>query len=367
MTNKASDRQPHKLRGFLRFARLTWSFLLILLIFLLPRGLHSQSSSTNISSQTPTITATSNLVIVPALVRGSSGGLLPTLHASDFVLTDNGVRQVVTLEDTEHQPRSVLVLLQTGAAAGEELPLYAKLGTMLSYLTANSAHRVALVEFDSQPEYVWDFTPDIADIEDGFTHPNAGDGGAAILDAMSYGINLLRKEPPTYRRIILLISQTHDDGSRVHAEDIVRRLGENNITIEGITFSPEKTWLKDQFTKPRHENAPYQLSPNLPPLLHTFDLGTPLSVAFSAMRKNTSAEVAVLSGGESLPFATKRDLDQQLALLANHFANTYTLSFRPTSKQPGFHSLQLRIVGHPEFQISARTSYWPTTESISAK
>jgi hypothetical protein len=86
-------------------------------------------------------------------------------------------------------------------------------------------------------------------------------------------------------------------------------------------------------------------------------------MAFKAMQKDTSAEIAALSGGESLPFGNKTQLDQQLAFLANHFAATYTLSFRPTSKQPGFHSLQLRIAGHPEFQVSARTSYWSTTES----
>jgi hypothetical protein len=289
------------------------------------------------------------------------------LRASDFLLTDNGVRQVVAIDDTQHQPLSVLVLMQTGGAAVEELPLYANLGTMLFYLTANSPHRVALVEFDSRPEYTWDFTSDIDDLDDGFTHPDAGDSGAAILDAVNYGIDLLRREPPTYRRVILLLSQRHDDGSRIRADQVIRSLGENNITVECISFSPEKRWLKDQLTKPGHENAPYQLSPNLPPLLHTFDLSESLGVAFKAMQKDTSAEIASVSGGESLPFGNKAEMDRQLASLANHFAATYTLSFRPTSKQPGFHSLQLRIAGHPEFHISARTSYWSTSESHSSK
>jgi VWFA-related protein len=315
----------------------------------------------------PTITATSNLVIVPALVRGPSGDLTPALHASDFLLTDNGVRQVAIVDDTEHQPLSVVVLMQTGGAAVEELPLYSKLGTMLSYLTANSLHHVALVEFDSRPEHAWDFTSNIDDLDDGFTHPDRGDRGAAILDAVNYGIDLLRKEPPRYRRVILLLSQTHDQGSRIRADHVIESLEENNITIESISFSPGKAWLKHELTNPRPENKPYQMSPDLPPLLHTFNLSEPLGVAFKAMQKNTSAEIAEVSGGESLPFANKAELDRQLAALTNHFAATYTLSFRPTSKQPGFHSLQLRIAGHPEFQVMARTGYWSTTESQSTK
>ncbi|QMV17629.1 hypothetical protein GOB94_02105 [Granulicella sp. 5B5] len=318
-------------------------------------------------SPTSSITSTTTLVVVPALVRTPSADALPALRASDFQLTDNGVAQRVTLDDVEHQPLAVLVLLQTGGAAVEQLPSYAKLGTMLTYLTANHPYRVALTSFDSQPEYAWDFAPRVSEIEDGFVHPKQGDRGAAILDAVDYGIDLLSKQPPAYRRIILLISQTHDDNSSVKAEEIVRRLGENNITIECLTFSPEKAWLKDQFTKPRHENAPYQYAPNLPPMLHAFNLGEPLGVAIKAMREDTSATVAALSGGESLPFSSKSELEQQLAVLANHFANTYSLSFRPSSKTPGFHALQLRIAGHPEFQVSARASYWSSGDGNSSQ
>ena len=306
----------------------------------------------------PTITTTSTLVLVPALVRGSSGDLSQVLRAQDFVLTDNGVAQSVRIEDTEHQPVAVVVLLQTGGAAVEELPLYAKLDTMLGYLTANSAHQVAMVTFDSQPEYQWDFTPNVADLDDGFTKPGAGDRGAAILDAVSHGIDMLSEQPSTRRRILIVISQSHDDGSHVHAEEIIRRLGENNITIECLTFSPEKQWLKDEFTKPRHENPLYQISPDQPLLLHTFNLDRPLREALGAMRENTGAAIAGMSGGEAFSFDSKASLEQQLALLANHFAATLTLSFRPTSKQAGFHSLQVRIAGHPEMEVSARSSYW---------
>jgi len=306
----------------------------------------------------PTITTTSTLVIVPALVHVSSGDSLQALKASDIVLTDNGVAQNVRIEDTEYQPLSIVVLLQTGGAAVEELPLYAKLDTMLGYLTLSSPHQVAMVTFDSQPEEQWDFTPDVADLDDGFTKPGPGDRGAAILDAVSHGIDMLSQQPATQRRILIVISQSHDDGSHVRAEDIIRRLGENNITIECLTFSPEENWLKDQFTKPRHANPPYQLSPDLPKLTGTFNLDKPLREALSAMRENTGGAIAGLSGGEAFTFDSKASLEQQLALLANHFAASLTLSFRPTSKQVGFHSLHVEIAGHPEMQVSARSSYW---------
>jgi len=318
--------------------------------------LNAQSSSDRLP--VPEIKTTASLVVVPALVQSSKDGSMPILRASDFLLTDDGARQTVAIDDKERHPISLLVLLQTGGAAVKELSSYAKLGTMVSYLTANVPHEVGVVEFDNQPEYTWSFTRKVDSLDDAFQHPDAGDDGAAILDAVRYGIDLLSKRPRRYRRVILLISQQHDEKSQARAEDIVRKLGENNITIECLTFSPEKTWLRDQLRDPSPENKPYQFAPNVPPLLHTFNLGAPLEIALHAMRENTAATVAQLSGGESFLFSSGSELDQDLATLANHFAETYVLSFQPTSKQIGFHSLQLSVIGHPELQISARRSYW---------
>ncbi|HEY0264926.1 MAG TPA: VWA domain-containing protein [Granulicella sp.] len=306
----------------------------------------------------PTLTTTTRLVVVPALVRSQAGELIHTLQAEDFRLTDDGAPQTLSLEDAEGQPVSAVVLMQTGGAAAREFKAYSHLLTMLDYLMASSSRRVAMVSFDSQPEEQWDFTTHIEKLEDGFTNPTEGDGKAAIFDAVNYGIELLKKEPPNRRRVLILLSQTHDDGSKAHAEDVVRGLGENNVIIYSVAFSVEKNWLKDQFAGDRHGNKPYKMSPDYPPLQGTFDLMTPLVKAVQAMRKNAASEIAALSGGEYVQFGGQRDLEQELGDLANHLPNRYVLSFRPTSNAAGLHTLRLEVPGHPELQIAARTSYW---------
>jgi len=333
--------------------------LYLAMLMLMTSSSHGQSVPAGQNSL-PDITSTSTLVIVPTLVRSPAGELVTNLDAKDFRLTDNGVEQKVSIEEVERQPLSVVVLLQTGGAAPRQFQNYRDLGTMLDYMMGSSKHQVAVVTFDSQPEEMWNFTGNVEDLKDAFTNPGHGDGGAAIVDAVNYGIDLLKQQPANARRILLLFSQSQDDGSRARAEDVVRRLGESNTIIYSIAFSPEKTWLKDQFTKPRHENAPYQFSPNMAPLLHTFDLGTPLGVALKAMRKDTAAEVAELSGGEHVRFNDKRDLERQLAILANHIPNRYILSFRPSANVPGFHAIKVEVVHHPKMtlDVTARTSYW---------
>lgn len=309
-----------------------------------------------------TIQSNSTLVVVPTLVETTSGELVTSLRATDFLLTDNGVEQTVTLEEVERQPVAVVVLMQTGgAAAARQFQNYAGLTAMLEYLTGNSPHRVALVTFDSRPEAASDFISDVRDLKEDLTHPANGNCGAAILDAVNYGIDLLSQQPAGTRRVLVLLSQPQDDGSKARAEEIVHRLGETNTVIYSVTFSPEKTWLKDQFTKERHENPLYEFSPGLPPLEHTFNLDQPIRVALRAMRTDTAAEIATLSGGESLPFGDKGDLDRQLTVLANHIPSRYTLTFRPTSTEPGFHSIKVQVVHQSiPVNVKARESYWAT-------
>src|SRR6185312_7431935 len=316
----------------------------------------AQTPSTVPPTPPSTITSTSTLVIVPTLVRSTSGDLVYGLKAGDFRLTDNGVEQKVSIEEVERQPLAVVVLMQTGGAAPRHFEDFRNAGTMLSYMMGSAAYRVAVVTFDSQPEDMWDFAPNTSGVQDAFTHPVDGDDGAAVVDAVDYAINLLQQQPPQFRRIILLLSQPQDDGSKAHAEEVVRRLGETNTTIYSVTFSPEKTWLHDQFTKPRHEQPPYQFNPaGGPPLLHTFDLTAPLMAAIGAMRDDTAAEVAALSGGEHVRFENKASLEHQLGLIANHIPARYILSFSPTSKQPGFHALSVRVVDRGEqLDVAAR-------------
>ncbi len=311
----------------------------------------------------PVIRSTSTLVLVPALIQSTSGDPIPELRPEDLRLTDNGVEQTISLEHIEHQSLALVVLLQTGASAPRQFPNYTGLAAMLDNLVGTAPHKVSLVTFDSQPEKLWDFTANLNDLAPALKHPEPGNTGAALNDAISYGIDLLEQQSPTARRLLLLISQPHDIGSETSAKSLIERLGKTNITVDTLTFSPEKTWLKDQFTKPRHENPPYQMSPDYPPILHTFDLGTPLGVALNSMRTDTAAEIATLSGGQHLTFTDQHTLEQQLLLLANQIPNAYTLSFHPSSATPGLHQLHIDVIhdGEP-LKVAARNTYWSTAQ-----
>jgi VWFA-related protein len=303
-----------------------------------------------------TLHTTTTLVVVPTLVQTTGKEPVFSLTAADFVLTDNGVPQKVTLEEETKRPLSLVVLMQTGGIARGQFESYVNLETMLASLLGGAPNKVSIVNFDSRPEAASPFTSDVAQWRDAIDHPDQGDSGAAIFDGISYALDLLKKEPVSNRRALLLISQERDSGSKTQMKDIVRDLGETNTAIYSVTFSAEKTAARQAFKDPAHLNPPIDIGAGS--FQGYFNLSAPLALVIGAMRKNLSAEVANLSGGESMSFDGRSELEQDMNVLNNHIRNSYILSFSPTSAEPGLHAIKVRLAHHPEMMVSARTSYW---------
>jgi len=317
------------------------------------------------AAQTPvpptTLHSSSTLVYVPALVKTPERENVYSLQADDFGLSDNGLPQQVTLESDEAaraRPLALVVLLQIGGAAHQQYATYAHLDTMLAAVVHGTPNKVAVVEFDSEPEWDSPFISDPDHWGDEIDNPHWGNGGAAIFDALAYALHLLNQQPPDTRRAILLISQQHDVGSKTKVQDIIRDVGESNTAVYSLTFSVEKSVLKQAFTFHSAPPANEPLQVGEQSYVQYFQLSPLLDLAIGAMHKNLAAEVAGLSGGEPYGFSNKVEFDRALSTLSNDVRNGYLLSFRPTAPDPGLHTLKVAVPDHPDYLVSARSSYW---------
>ncbi|MCL2659452.1 MAG: VWA domain-containing protein, partial [Acidobacteriaceae bacterium] len=189
-------------------------------------------------AQTDTITVHSNLVLVPALVKTHDGQRIYELTAGDFTLLDNGVRQTLHLqEDTGGEPLALAVVVQTGGRAAAHLQDYQSIELLLEDIIGEVPHTVAVISFDSAPRLEQGFSEDIPKAASAINRLEPGDDGAAILDAVAFGVQQLQAQPLRYRRAILLISETFDDGSKISLDDAVRAVGDNNTIIYSLAFS----------------------------------------------------------------------------------------------------------------------------------
>jgi VWFA-related protein len=382
------------------------------------------TQTTQHSTQTAQLSAHSTLVVVPALVRTKAGELIFTLSAKDFVLTDDGVPQRLTLEqDTGGEPLALVVVVEIGGAGAREFNKYSSiappLAPMLESIVGNVPHKVAVVAFDSQPTLLGDFTPDIDAAADAIrtltpgcsrqhhldncAAPGAihdiglGDNGAAILDSLGFSVDLLRKQPLEYRRAILLISETLDRGSNLKFEDALREISDTNTVIYSVGYSTAKSeaahyGARDLPTQPgglwmenHHPNPPNGCmgkDPDADPdathnkAVQAYDCLTqlvpPLALAKMAaiaatdgLRRNIPETVARLTGGEYFKLSDPKNLERDLRAISNHMPNRYVLSFQPQSPHPGFHTNGLQLQNYSNLEVTARSSYWADAEVVS--
>jgi VWFA-related protein len=367
---------------------------------------HAQTSAPTVPP-TPTLNANSTLVLVPALVRNKSGDLVFSLNADDFALTDDGVPQKLTLEeDTDAEPLALVVLIEAGAATSEAgwhpdtlappPDRFSTLPAMVEALTGNVPHRIAVVGFDSGPELLQDFTPNIDSVEDAIHYMDTGidgDGKAAILDALGFSLDLLRRQPPQYRRAILLLSETNDRGSKLRLDDALRAVSDTNTVIYSLAYSTGNTDASQygsrelpakhvpgtflSFENP-HPNPPHGCMGKDPdPQPHAthnqaakaYDCLTQLlpPLAFAKMAAIAATEdlqrdipetVARLTGGEYFRLGDAKSLERDLQIISNHIHNRYVLSFQPQSPHPGFHAIALTTPNYLHLEVSARNGYW---------
>ena len=370
--------------------RLKFQFeMALFLLFSVTAPAHAQSSEqSSASSQVRPLTVRSNLVLVPALVKTKAGEVVFSLTADDFILTDDGVWQSLQLEpDTDSQPLVLAVIVQTGGQGAFHLHDYRDLGAVLDAVIGGVPHRVAVIGFDSKPRLAQDFTTNTDAAAKTIATLEAGDPGAAILDALNFGINLLREQPPAYRRAVLLCSETIDSGSQTTLDDAVRAVDDTNTSIYSFAFSSTKTAVKHEASKlPLPEGTPYgnepyapggcmSHEPNADPDAHrkrsiqaldcASDLLPPLRLARMAfltardgLKRNVPGSVARLTGGEYFAFNDATTLTRHLITISSDVPNYYVLSFRPQAPHAGLHALELRLKDRPELQLRARKAYW---------
>ena len=389
-------------------------FALLYGLLILPGRAALCQASNHQSEAAASFTAESTLVVVPALVRNKSGELAFTLTGNDFVLTDDGVAQRLTLDqDTGGEPIALVVVVEVGGAGAREFDndKLAPLGSMLDAVVGNVPHKIAVVAFDSAPVVAQGFTSH-ADVaaeaikgltpgcsrqyhQENCAAPGSfhdlsnADNGAAILDSLGFAVDLLRRQPVGYRRAILLVSETLDRGSNLKLDEAIRALSETNTAIYSIGYSTGKSEAvhyayRELPGSHRYANPPHGCMGKDPTsdsdattnkAVQAYDcltqLAPPLALAKMAailvtdgLRRNVPETVARLTGGEYFKLTDAKSLERILETIANHLPNRYVLTFQPQSPHAGFHSIALRLPGYADLAVTARSGYWVDAATV---
>jgi len=208
---------------------------------------------------------------------------------------------------------------------------------------------------------------------------SAGDQGAAILDAVAFAVAQLREQPAPYRRAILLLGETIDQGSTTTLNDALRLVSDTNTAIYTFAFSSTRSAVSHEASKltstepgPAHgclsrEGADPEYEGHYSK--HVLDcisqLAPPLRLATmsflaarNGLRTNTAESLSQLTGGRFSRFHDAKDLKAGLIALSNDIPNYYVLSFTPSNPTPGLHALSLTVKDHRHAVAKSRHEYW---------
>ncbi len=293
-----------------------------------------------------TISTTTTEVLVPTLVEKPNGEIIYGLKAKDFILEDNGVPQKIRVqEEMDTAPVALVLAVELGGASVLEFDKLAKLGPLLDLFLSDPRSRVALVGFDSTQHLIQDFTHSGDEVNEELKNLQPGDGGAAILDTVSYSVNLLESQPRSYRRVLLLIGEKRDHGSK-HTRPValIKQIGESDVLVMSVSFSPSAA----EFAHDVKDSGDDR----------TMNMVSTLVMMVKAFKKNVTKEMASMSGGEYTTFTGDKKFEARVVDAAKHARNRYLITFSPSNPAPGLHTIRVRTAEDYGARIVARANYW---------
>ena len=295
----------------------------------------------------PTIRVTTNEVLVPTLVeKPHGGGIVYGLKQSDFIVEDNGIPQNIHVqEELDTAPIALVVAMEEGRSGWLEFQKLNKMGPLLDMFLSDPRSVAAIVGFSSVPRLMHDYTHSQEELSQSLQQLEPGDGGAAILDTISYGVDLLQDQPKQYRRVLLLISEQRDHGSKhTKPAQLVSKIGRSDVLVVSVSYSPSKAEFAHEIKDSGEDR--------------TMSMVSTLVMAVQAFKKNVAKQIAIMSGGEYMTFVGDHRFEQRIMDAAKEVRNRYLITFSPSDPSPGLHTIRVRTVEDYGAKIIARANYW---------
>ena len=287
----------------------------------------------------PPLRVDSAFVWVPAVIKDRDGGALTSLDVSRFRLLDNGFPEKTARINTDGLPISLVILMQTGGSARRFLPTYSDLPWLINQWVGESVHEITLVTFDSRIEQIWHFPTRTEGAIHAMTHEPPGDDGAAIRDAVAFGLRQLQEEPGRFRRVVLLLSEGADLASSTPSQSLLEQLGTSSTVVYSLTFPGGKKLARAREEKQSDSSEQVMVRTKI------------------ALDGRTAEEVANLTGGSNHEFNDQASFNSAMLQALSDFHNGITLGFQPHSLQSGFHRIEVQT-DSSKLHVTARRAYW---------
>jgi VWFA-related protein len=310
-------------------------------------------------AQNPTLKTTVPLVVAPTTITGRDGHYVRGLTAADLMLLDNNVPRQIHVDELT-LPVSVVLVVETSEECWAALDKIRKIGSIIEPLVAGDRGEAAVIWYSQQIIVAQQFTSNTSTLERVFQDARPNGSGGMAIDAVAKALDML-SERKDNRRVILLLGETKDRGSKIPLEQVVSRAQRDNVSVYSVTYSRYLmtfTHHWEEVCDAHHENCK---PPDPPPWI-----GPDLMDLFGELRALAKTNVAEAftqyTGGRRVSFLKQKGLEQVVQNIGEEIHNQYLLSFTPPAETEEFHQIRVLVPAQPDLLVRTRPGYWPVPE-----
>jgi Ca-activated chloride channel family protein len=279
------------------------------------------SARSQTQNQGATIRVSVDLVSVSSRVTDKQGHDVPGLKAEDFTLFEDGRKQRISFFDTEKEPISISILLDSSSS----MNAYDKLGAaqgMLEELIGRSRleDQVSVLQFTDRVVGFKQISSErrLLTLPPGIVSQS---GGTALYDAVASALCHLRGSK-SLRQAVVVITDGADQHSRLKLEQLIRLVQSSKAQLFIIGF----------YSAP--EYAIYKQSEKTVNLVSGREIDNPV-VVFERLAKE--------SGAEAFFPTNKKSLEQAITEISNILRAQYTLAYYPEGETRNLRRIKIKL------------------------
>jgi VWFA-related protein len=256
------------------------------------------------------------------------------------------------------------------------LPQLHKLGILLSQITGKQGE-AAVLAFAGRVEVPQDFTTDNDKIINAINNIKSGSSGTRLIDAVEQSVQMLSKRPKNNRKIILLVSETRDEGSQARIKEVMQAVTLSNVVIYPVDISQVAVRFNEKQDQPAPRADIDVANLGLPngiastpttmdqyyglanraqfiPLLKEIFIDTK-----GIFVKDPATQFSRATGGHQFVFARQKGLEEAVQRISQEVHSQYLVSYKPSNfSEGGFHAITVQIDREPTYICTTRLGYW---------
>jgi Ca-activated chloride channel family protein len=205
-------------------------FLLAVLFLIVPASSQTQSNELKTFQKNG-----KTLVKIPVIVSDREGRRIPGIKKEEFSVFKGGKEQPIESFDTEREPVSIALLLDTSGSTQEVLKKI-KDGAKDFIDLLNPGDQCLIATFDSKINFLISFTSNPQNLKDSLEKIKTADAEGTLLFNVINQITETSFSRIKGRKAIVVLSDGKDYGSNLTQDDLLSRLNESDVSIYPIYY-----------------------------------------------------------------------------------------------------------------------------------